>query len=328
MVDKNFIDLFCGAGGFSTGFSENNFKPLFATDNRQVCTRTFTENHPDATAVCKDVRKVDRKFIKSQIGHDDIDVIVGGPPCQGFSMAGNRIRTDPRNKLVYQYLRLVDEIRPAMFVMENVRGIASMKSGSGLFINRVLRKVEKLGYHTKSKILMAADFGVPQKRQRFFLVGYQDGIDFEFPEETHSQTGLHKKTGGRMEKWVAVKHSLDPIAKVEQRLFYSQRLIDGFERREKLNRERGLGFRWRFLDPDQPSYTISARYYKDGAEALVKYSDRRIRRLSPEECARIQTFPENYVFTGSRSEIYNQIGNAVPPGMSEIIGKSVENALK
>ncbi len=307
--EMNVIDLFCGAGGLSTGFKQAGFNVLLGIDNAKAALQTFKINHKNSEIMLGDITKISKKDIIQKIGNKRIDILVGGPPCQGFSMAGKRNPKDPRNSLIKHYLRLAAEIKPKIFIIENVSGLLSMRTSKGGRIVDIIRKMaEKSGYFISEQILNAKDYGVPQKRKRVILVGSRKK-DFNL--------SLIKT------KKMSVKDVLLPKQEVDKRYFYSMKLIKGFKRREKINKKLRRGFGWQFLDLNGPSYTISARYYKDGAEALIKYSDTEIRKLTPEECARIQSFPKDYKFTGGKVNIYRQIGNAVPPKLGFAIAKAI-----
>jgi DNA (cytosine-5)-methyltransferase 1 len=329
MIKKiNVIDIFCGASGLSTGFSKKGFEVLLGVDFFESALKTFKRNHPDSKILNEDIRKISGDQIKNLIENKKIHVVVGGPPCQGFSMAGKRQPNDPRNSLFKEYVRLVKELNPEVFVMENVRGLLSMKNEKGeKVIDIILNEFQKIGrYKIKLYKVNTADYGVPEKRNRIFIIGCKKNYYFEFPNRIHNKDGSEG-----LKKWVDVKNILEEKEKINKKYFYSQRLIDGFLRREKNNKKNKMGFGWQFLNENEPSYTISARYYKDGAEALVRYDtsfkEGSIRRLTPKECALIQSFPKSFKFVGSENEIYQQIGNAVPPKMAEAIAKSIKSAL-
>jgi DNA (cytosine-5)-methyltransferase 1 len=309
----NVIDLFCGAGGLSTGFRQAGFNILLGIDNDKDALETFKLNHPESKIFCGDISKITKKEIKKIIGDKKIDIIIGGPPCQGFSMAGRRDPGDSRNILIENYLNLVSKINPKLFVIENVRGLLSMKTKKGEFvIENVITLAEKKGYFITIYPLNAANFGVPQNRKRVFLIGCKKKKFQIFPIK---------------QKKIPIKKILLEKKEVPEEYFYSKKLIQGFRRREKINRKMNRGFGWRFIDPNEPSYTISARYYKDGADALVKYSENEIRKLTPEECALVQSFPKNYKFASGKIKTYKQIGNAVPPLLAKAVAKSIKEAM-
>jgi len=185
-----------------------------------------------------------------------------------------------------------------------------MKTEKGnRFLDEIKRISKNNGFFIKELLLNAEEYGIPQKRKRIFLIGSrEEKANFDLKKQK-------KKT---------VKNILLPKEKVPKEYFYSQRMIQGFKRREIKNKKKGWGYGWKFLESNKRSYTISARYYKDGAEALIKYSETKIRKLTPEECALIQSFPKKYKFQGNKREIYRQIGNAVPPKLSYVIAKSIK----
>ena len=303
----NVLDLFCGAGGLSEGFKKAGFNILLGIDSDEDALKTYKLNHLESEILCKDISKISKRDILKKIGSQKIDFVIGGPPCQGFSLAGRRNPNDPRNFLIKQFLRIVSIVKPKIFVIENVQGLKSMKNESGKFIlDLIKQRAKKMKYLLQIHLLNAEDYGVSQKRKRIFIIGSKDYLI------------LNPKK---------VKKILLEKKHIPEKYFYSQRLIDGFKRREEINKKLKRGFGWRFIDPDDTSYTISARYYKDGAEALIKYSDDEIRKLTPEECALIQSFPKKYKFGSGVIKTYKQIGNAVPPKLSFAVAKSIKSAL-
>jgi len=311
------IDLFCGAGGLSEGFKQAGFKSILGIDIDKSALETFALNHKGAKTICRDIFEITKEQIISKIKRISVNLVIGGPPCQGFSLAGRRNPNDPRNKLVQEFLRVVSEFKPKFFVIENVQGFRSMKDKSGKLVMDIVRELAKeSGYYIQPYLLNSKDYSVAQKRKRMFLIGSKIK-DAEFNI---------KKT-----KEVVVGDLLFPKDKIPEKYFYSQRLIDGFLRRAKRNKELKRGFGWQFLKMDDQSYTISARYYKDGCEALIKYNDRfkvgSIRKLTERECARIQSFPDTYQFVGGKIKMYKQIGNAVPPNMAKAVAKAIKKVL-
>jgi len=322
------IDLFCGAGGLSEGFQQAGYKVLLGLDNIKVFTDTFRINHKNAKGICGDIRKITVSDIKRFIKNKKVDVVIGGPPCQGFSMAGRRDQRDPRNSLFKDYVRIVNGLKPKYFVMENVRGILSMKTAKGTPVSEIIEsEFKKIGYSVNSKVLTACDYGVPQKRQRVIFIGTNTKNQICYPQPTHYKKSFIKKSGESVKKYVGVGKVLFNEKKINEKYFHSQKMIDGFRKRKEKNLAKGNGFGAQYLDPNKPSYTISARYWKDGSDALVKYTDNKIRMLTPRECARIQSFPDHFKFAGSKKEIYTQIGNAVPPLMAKAIALEIKKSL-
>lgn len=325
------VDVFCGCGGMSSGFKSAGFDIILGIDADTVAAETYAKNFPETKLIVGDIRKVTTEELMSKTGKRKIHVVVGGPPCQGFSEANWRAQPmDKRNELYKEFMRVVSVIKPDFFVMENVRGILKAKTKRGKpVIKDIADMGRRLGYNVNHRLLLAADFGVPQLRQRVFVIGSK-GTEtaIPFPETTHAKECQKTLDGRTLKKWASVRKILLPKSKIHEKLFYSEKLIKGFKRRERKNKKHNIGFRWQFLAPEKPSYTIPARYYKDGANALVKYSDSEIRMLATKECARIQSFPDDFLFLGSRKQIYQQIGNAVPPLLSKAIAQALAAEFK
>lgn len=310
----NVVDIFCGAGGLTYGFKQAGFNTILGIDADPVAIETFKINNGESAALCMDIRKVTKEQINAILNNKKVDVVIGGPPCQGFSMAGKRNQTDPRNSLFREFLRMVSYIKPKIFVIENVPGLISMQTQEKRRVIDIIEtEAKSLGYHISYKVLNSADFGVPQKRRRIFIVGSID-------QKLEINPKIKKQNA-------PVKKVLSPREEVPEKYFYSKKMIRGFLRREKINSSLGRGFRWQFLDPEKPSYTIPARYWKDGSNALIKYSDKAIRMLTPRECALIQSFPRGYNFIGSEKNVYTQIGNAVPPQLAKAVAKEIKSIL-
>lgn len=322
------IDLFCGAGGLSDGFKQAGYKILLGLDNVEVFVKTFKRNHRGAAAVCEDIRDLSAEKIKKIIGDKKVDVIIGGPPCQGFSMAGRRDFGDPRNSLFMEFVKIVRGIKPEYFVMENVPGILSMKTAHDEPVVDIIKKeFKKIRYNVELRQLLAADYGVPQKRRRLIFIGAKNMKTVTFPQQTHFGSPQHTLLKKNHLRWIPVKKVLLNENEVGKNFFHSQKMIEGFIRRKQKNTAKGNGFGWQILRPDEPSFTISARYWKDGADALVKYSEKKIRMLTPLECARIQSFRDGFKFLGNKKQVYIQIGNAVPPRLAKAIALKLKKKL-
>jgi DNA (cytosine-5)-methyltransferase 1 len=305
------VDLFSGAGGLTTGFHGDNFKILFGVEHDKFAAQTYSANfqHP---MLNKDIRELDADALRAE--HGQADIVIGGPPCQGFSMAGKRDTKDPRNSLFMDYLRFVKAFEPKYFVMENVPGILTMKTADGEpVVNIIQNEVKSIGYNLKWKILMACDYGVPQKRRRVIFLGWKEGLaEPSHPEPTHTR-----------ETYVCMRDVLLPREDIPTKYYHSPKMIEGFRLRKLHNQSVGKGFGAQFIKDDEPCYTISARYYKDGSDALVRYSDTEIRRLTEKEAARVQSFPDTFVFPVSGVQTYKQIGNAVACKLAGAIGGAI-----
>ena len=195
----NFIDLFSGVGGFSAGFKKAKFNHLFSIDINSYCKEVYNLNFPNDIFYEQDITKIDNKTFLKMIGKSRVDVIIGGPPCQGFSTIGKRISSDKnvrlskdkRNNLVFEFIRLVEVAKPKFFVMENVRGIKTRENGK--IFNELLKNISDIGYFFKTNTLNSADYGVPQNRERVFIIGSKKGMNFEFPKFTHGSELLGLK---------------------------------------------------------------------------------------------------------------------------------------
>ena len=302
------VDLFSGAGGLTYGFSNESYEVLFGVEWDKYAAQTYSANysHP---MMNEDITKLDADALRTQYG--PADIVIGGPPCQGFSMAGRRDTKDPRNSLFMEYLRFVRAFQPKYFVMENVPGILTMKTASGELVSSIIQsEVENIGYKLKWKILLACDYGVPQKRRRVIFLGWRNDVEEPFhPEPTHTK-----------ETYVCMKDVLFPREEVAQKYYHSQKMIDGFKSRKERNEKNGKGFGAQIIKEDQPCYTISARYYKDGSDALVWYAEDSVRKLTEKEAARVQSFPDTFKWPCSAVQTYKQIVNAVACKLGAAIG--------
>jgi DNA (cytosine-5)-methyltransferase 1 len=305
------VDLFSGAGGLSVGFNTPPYKILFGVEFDKWAAETYSANfsHP---MLNRDIRELDADELVKTYGN--ADVVIGGPPCQGFSMAGKRNSNDPRNSLFMDYLRFVNAFKPKYFVMENVPGILTMKTTDKTLVVDIIRsEVAKIGYKLKWQILLACDYGVPQKRRRVIFLGWREDA-----EEPYHPVPTHTK-----ENYVCMRDVLIPKSEVSSKYYHSEKMIEGFKARKLKNELEGKGFGAQFIREDEPCFTISARYYKDGSDALVKYSDTEIRKLTEKEAARVQSFPDDFKFPVSSIQTYKQIGNAVACKLGQAIGFSI-----
>lgn len=236
--------------------------------------------------------------------------------CQGFSNAGRRDPKDPRNSLFKEFVKYLDYFSPFAFIMENVVGILSMKTANNeKVINIIMNELNKR-YHCAYYKLLAADFEVPQNRRRVIFIGFRKDLHI-FP--TKPRRILETKDH------LPVKSILLNKEDVSRSYFLSPKAIAGIIRRRQQNKKKGFGFGAQYLNLDKPSYTIPARYWKDGYDALVKYSDDYIRRLTESEVSKIQTFPDNFVILGSKKNKFIQLGNAVACKFAYHLGKYLIN---
>ena len=301
MSQKKIVSLFAGAGGIDLGLIKAGHRVIWANDNDFDSCETYRLNIGHHI-VCSDIREVDSGQIP------DADVIVGGFPCQGFSVA-NKFRNieDKRNELYLQMLRVIQDKRPKWFIAENVRGILSL--GAGEVFRMILEDFEAAGYRVRYRVENMADFGVPQNRKRVVILGTRTdlptNLDLIHPNPTHSS-----KPNGGLHEWVTMGRALKEFSKLSvphdltSQYKFVERNVTGH----------------RISNPDSPSPTILARGNgKCGVNATPHPFEPR--RLSVMESAWIQSFPHTYEFKGSMTSQYRQIGNAIPPTYGEAMGR-------
>ena len=346
----NTIDLFSGAGGLSYGFQEAGFRVLLGIDNDQKALETFERNHKGAKSICGDITQVTyEKDIKPLIGDNEIDVIIGGPPCQGMSLSGPRRFDDPRNRLYLSYIRLVDEIKPKMFVIENVPGLVGLFEGK--IKDSIIEKFCGLGYDVQYKILCASDYGVPQNRKRVVFVGKRADVKEEFrypeaqgeivtcrmalddlpplteelgdeemeyaaPAQNEYQAEMRKHSD-KVRNHVAANHS-DKVKKI-----ISMVPAGGNYKSlpEEYRHTRNFHVAWTRFPDDSPAPTIDT-----GHRHHFHYKYNRVPTVR--ECARIQSFPDDFIFLGNKTQQFRQVGNAVPPLMAKAIAEQVIKTLE
>lgn len=341
--ERTFIDLFCGAGGMSYGFELAGFKPILAIDNWQDALDTYKCNNPNVTTLCADLSNIAINQIAKDCGIQKVDLIIGGPPCQGFSVAGKRIVDDVRNKLYKSFVSFVQYFSPEIFVMENVPNVLSI--GNGIIKESILSDFMTLGYDVKYKVLTASDYGVPQNRRRAIFVGSKSG-NFEFPlpsidkKVTVSQAlsdlpESSVKDGSRYskveqndyQKWARSKskgiYNHETTAHSEKTQHIISLVPDGGNYKdlpEEYRSTRKVHIAWTRLNSQKPSITIDT-----GHRHHFHYSFNRVPTVR--ECARIQSFPDDYIFLKSRTSQYKQVGNAVPPLMAAAIAEEIKKIL-
>ena len=346
------IDIFSGAGGLSLGAEMAGIRISTAIEINKSAAQTFLRNHKGVEVLQDDIQKIDPKTLIK----DDkpVFVIMGGPPCQGFSMSNTRTRNmeNSKNFLFLEFVRFVQEIRPAWFVLENVWGITNINEGkTQSMIEDCFRAID--GYNNiSSSILWASDYGVPQKRNRFFLVGNRLGIDFKFPKKHKSIITVEEAIGdlpslqnGEMLEEASYTQTLEEASDYAQLMRKgSDKARQNFVSRNNdlvIQRYKyiGQGQNWRAI-PDflmqnyadkgrchsgiykrlranQPSVVIS-NYRK--SMLIHPYEDRGI---SVREAARLQSFPDTFIFEGPLMHIQQQIGNAVPPLLAKAVFKQI-----
>ena len=293
------VSLFSGAGGLDLGFIAAGNEIVWANDLYGDAVETYRANIGDHI-VCRDIAEIPSSEIP------DCDMVIGGFPCQGFSVANTkRCESDSRNKLYLQLLRVIRDKKPKFFLAENVKGILHFLGGK--VYEQILADMRSLGYRVKSRLFNVADYGVPQRRERVIFAGVRNDIYFEydFPPSTHDKDG---KNGLR--RWVGVGEALakDKPNKLPNHVYSKY----------KLNFNGYIGHRP--INPAKPAPTVTARGDDRGGVVILPHPSNR-RRMTGRELATVQSFPLDFEFKGSLSSVYRQIGNAVPPRFAEAIAR-------
>jgi DNA (cytosine-5)-methyltransferase 1 len=373
---KTIIDLFCGAGGLSLGFENAGFEVVLANDIDESSIETFRKNHPHIPAddiVLGDIGEFTKDKRKT-LEEKSFSVVVGGPPCQGFSMANRqRLISDPRNALYKKFVEVIGLAQPAFFVMENVKGMLP-------FASQVVDDFKAVGYISDFRLFNAKAFGIPQNRERLIYIGIREDVsktpdviiakifrDIENNKVSYQLPlkdalwGLRKLTARKKRGDTSIESSESGFT--EDQVFdkaapneYIMRINHGkipktiYNHKARYNNERDLEIfrllppgeksdhesiqhimpyksrahifkdKYYKLHPDKPSKTITS-HMKFDCNMYIHPSE--ARGITPREAARIQSFPDDYIFKGSYTRWYAQIGNAVPPLLGEIIAKSI-----
>ncbi len=317
----NVIDLFCGCGGMSKGLTDAGLNVIAGIDIWDKAVESYNKNYHHK-AYCADLTQMPPEKFNELYNKENknVDILVGGPPCQSFSIAGKRDKNDPRNALFMEYVKYLDYFKPKAFIMENVIGMLSKKTANGENVIDIIMEQLNRNYNCIINKLYASDFEVPQNRRRTIIIGIRKDLNI-LPKEPEP---IIKSVQDR----IPVKNILIPKEEVDKKYYLSEKALAGIENKKSVNKEKGFGFGAQMLDFDKPSYTIPARYWKDGYDALVKYNEKDIRRLTITELKRIQSFPDNYIIDGSNKDIIMQIGNAVACKFAYYLGKYIINTLQ
>jgi DNA (cytosine-5)-methyltransferase 1 len=316
----NVIDLFCGCGGMSKGLTDAGLNIIAGIDVWDKAINSYKKNFHHQ-AICQDLTKLPPEKFDDMYNkeHKQVDLIVGGPPCQGFSIAGKRDTKDPRNSLFMEYVKYINYFNPKAFIMENVIGILSMKTEKNEKVIDIILSQLNINYNCIVTKLYASDFEVPQNRRRTIIIGIRKDLNI-IPNEPEPILSVENR--------IPVKNILLPKNEVDLSYYLSEKALLGIQNKKNKAKENGTGFGAQFLDFEKPSFTIPARYWKDGYDALVKYNDTEIRRLTIKELKRIQSFPDDYILEGSKKDIIMQIGNAVACKFAYHLGKYISNILQ
>jgi len=381
------LDLFAGCGGLSKGFEQAGFEIVAGNDILEHAGKTYQRNHPNTKFFLGDITNPEmKKQIIQYMKEKGCDIIIGGPPCQAYSMAGLRDPKDPRGKLFEEYVEIVKELQPKIFVMENVKGILTMKherddlskeekkeleelrtveqeraellllrkqhkNNSEKFkwtqldekrleelkekvfelkhnlgnyqekvTSKIVKRFKKLGYDVEFKLLNSANYGVPQKRERVIFIGKKGNGKITHPEPTYSENGENG-----LKKWVSIKEAIGDLEDKKEDINFNHILTSHNEEfTDKIkNTPIGKSVFGNYSDaffkayPEQPSRTVKENH----GGVFVHYKNNRV--MTPRELARLQSFPDDFIFEGSKSQQLVQIGNAVPVRLAKAIAEHI-----
>jgi DNA (cytosine-5)-methyltransferase 1 len=369
------ISLFCGAGGCSLGFKQAGYEILYANDKDSAAIRTYKRNFPDAVCSNEDINNLNfNQILKDiEVAPGDLDVLIGGPPCQGFSTAGTRFWDDPRNHLLKSYIKALEILRPKWFIMENVEGL--LTSNNGKYVYEAAKAFIEVGYFIRIEKVYSQEYGVPQRRKRVLVVGNRIGYNYKMPEATIKVSGQIFRNSD-----ITISHAIDTLPKAANskdqllkpilepardkfdillrgnaveitdhycpvikgiqlerisslkpgqtmkdlpdhlqhesfRKRANRRVADGTPTEKRGGAPSGLK---RLID-NEPSLTITGAATRELIHPLED------RPLTIREAARIQTFPDDFVFCGTSSQKIQQIGNAIPPMLARIFAEHIRD---
>lgn len=360
MRPLNVIDLFCGCGGFSKGFAEAGYNVRFGIDMWKDATVTYQYNFPKAAVLNEDITKINGQDILriAKMKADEVDVIIGGPPCQGFSVSGKRMIDDERNKLYKSYVQIVSELKPKVFVMENVPGLIRLFKGQ--VGEQVIEDFTNIGYNVQKQILSADNYGVPQIRKRVFFVGVrndlvENGMVYNYPmpfmgvgtdkpawttKDAISDLDFvpdDRVIGEDIPYQIAPQNEYQTFMRKNSKSILNHSVTlhnartkeiiamvpDGGNYKdlpEELWSTRKVHIAWTRMDSKKPCFTIDT-----GHNHHFHYKENRVPTVR--ESARIQSFPDDFKFIGIKTSQLKQVGNAVPPLLAKAVGDSVSKML-
>lgn len=341
----NVLDLFCGCGGLSKGFEDAGFNVILGVDNDDAALNTFKKNHHNSKVLNGDLSDIETvNVIKDMVQNKTVDVIVGGPPCQGFSLSGPRNFEDDRNKLYLAMINMVEKFSPKAFVIENVPGMGTLYKGA--VKEEIVRRFTQMGYNVSNMIMCAADYGVPQMRKRLIFVGIKNDI-FNFPNATRTAENYitcyealsdlpsrEKFLGEEIDEY-----SMEPISDYQKLMRKNQNKLynhvatnhtqlvkdviaqvpDGGNHKdlpEGVGTSRKFNEAWTRYNSQKPSKTIDT-----GHRNHFHYKYNRVPTIR--ENARLQSFADDFIFYGTRTQQNRQVGNAVPPLLGNALAKQI-----
>lgn len=336
-MSYNVLDIFSGAGGLMLGFEKEGFNIVLSTDIDEDCEKVHKVNRPNKLYVRSDIYDLTNEKLDELLGGNEIDVLIGGPPCQGFSTIGARASSDPdkrkkhdpRNDLFREYIRILEHVNPKIFLFENVKGIKTRDHGR--IFEEIERTFKETNYNFQCVTLNAADYGVPQIRERVFLFGTRLDCEFEAPKPTH---------GEGLKDYTTVLEAIGDLADKGDDPSINHVALNHGEiniRRYKLIPEGGrmpendlppelyrknFGNTFKRLDRNKPSLTMVPGHNAFPIHPWLN------RSLTVREAARIQTFPDGYIFQGNRQKQCMQVGNAVPVGLASAWAKKIKEVLE
>lgn len=350
------VELFSGAGGLSIGLEKAGFQIILANEIEQDFATTFQLNHPNTKMICEDIHHIDFQEELRKLAVSNIDLVSGGPPCQGFSTVGSKNEKDPRNSLFYEYLRAVKEINPKYVIFENVSGFTTMYAGTAH--KALISELDTLGYRTQSSVLEASDFGLPQIRKRTIIIAWKKELDnVNLPMPTH-----HKcENIFNIPQKITLMEAISDLPKLnanDTKDYYQHEPLNSYQITlrnntkiltehnssnygekmleilslipkggtvnnlpDRLRPKKYFSNTYARLIPNQPAPTITRNFGTPSSSRCVHpYQNR---ALSTREGARLQGFPDHYIFYGCKTAKNLQIGNAVPPIFGEVIAKEI-----
>lgn len=320
-----YIDLFSGAGGLSLGFEQAGFQQLLSVEMEPGYCQTYRANFPRHQLLQKDLTTLTEQDLINCLNGQSVDLVIGGPPCQGFSMAGKIGRTftdDPRNHLFKEFVRIVKIVRPCFFVMENVARLYTHNSGKTR--TEIIQAFQNIGYSVECKVLNAADFGVPQIRSRVIFIGRRDKGKISFPEPfqishqtVESAIGhFPKLAAGESNPHVANHEAMNHSAQMLEKMAFVKNGGNRNDIPEPLRPKTGDIRKYIRYDSNKPAVCITGDMRK-----VFHYEQNRA--LTVRELAALQSFPDNFVFCGNKIAQQQQVGNAVPPLLAKAIAESI-----
>lgn len=318
--------FFCGCGGSDLGilggfeylnqhYSSLPFEINYALDFDKYAVSTYNANF-EHKAICEDIKNVDISEI------NPFDLLIGGFPCQSFSTVNpTKDTNDDRANLYKELVKILKIKQPKFFIAENVKGLMTLQKGE--ILKKVITEFESVGYRVKHKLLLASNFGIPQKRERLFIVGIRNDLDtnYTFPENTHSELkSIEKKI------WNPLGTVIENLEIEDKKYYFSQKAVEGMKN-AKQNMKRGL-----YQDLDKQCLTITSHLAKTSLNSrdpvLLVNSEKEIyRRFTPTEASAIQSFPKNFKYPVSETQAYKQIGNAIPPVLMWHVANALINSI-